>query len=96
MIPVTKSVPLPQVTPVAADRERALSDLKETIRNDEPHMPLQPIKGKKRKQSTSRSKTSKGKGRVQKKTRRPVKPSKKVSKKKVIPKASRLPPKTIF
>lgn len=30
-----------QVTSVAAERERAQSDLKETIRNDEPHMPLQ-------------------------------------------------------
>lgn len=48
MIPVKKSAPIPQVTPVEADRERALSDLKETIRNEEPHMPLKkPIKRKK-------------------------------------------------
>lgn len=45
MIPVKRiaapQTEIRQVTPVAAERERAQSDLKETIRNDEPHMPLQ-------------------------------------------------------
>lgn len=45
MIPVkrvaTPQMEIRQVTLVAAERERAQSDLKETIRNDEPHMPLQ-------------------------------------------------------
>jgi hypothetical protein len=63
MIPVTNKAPIQQVTPVAAEQQRALSDLKETIRNDEPHMPLKPIKRKKTAKSVSRSKTVKGKGR---------------------------------
>lgn len=50
MIPVKKSAPIPQVTPVEADRERALSDLKETIRNEEPHMPLKKPKKERRPQ----------------------------------------------
>lgn len=45
MIPVKRiaapQTEIRQVTPVAAERERAQSDFKETIRNDEPHMPLQ-------------------------------------------------------
>lgn len=44
MIPLKSHTPqqsIQLVKPVAADRERALSDLKETIRNDEPHMPVQ-------------------------------------------------------
>lgn len=45
MIPVRPpSIPKPVivtgVTPAAAEQGRALSELKETIRNDEPHMPL--------------------------------------------------------
>lgn len=95
MIPVKKSAPIPQVTPVEADRERALSDLKETIRNEEPHMPLKkPIKRKKNRKTTSRSKTSRGKGRKKKNARRPVKRLKKKTIKKIT--SSRLPRKTIF
>lgn len=95
MIPVKKSAPIPQVTPVEADRERALSDLKETIRNEEPHMPLKkPIKRKKTSKTASRSKTSRGKGRKKKNARRPVKRLKKKTIKKIT--SSRLPRKTIF
>lgn len=32
---------IPQVTPVAAERKRAQSNLEETTRKDKPHMPLQ-------------------------------------------------------
>lgn len=49
MIPLKARVAQPNVqlvTPVAAERERALSDLKETIRNDEPHVPLKKAKKK--------------------------------------------------
>ncbi|XP_061170271.1 uncharacterized protein F54H12.2-like [Saccostrea echinata] len=69
MIPLKSRNPVPnhtihQVTPVAAEQERALSDLKKTIRNDEPHMPLKKtIKRKKTKKSISRTSTSKGRGR---------------------------------
>lgn len=56
MIPLKSHTPqqsIQLVTPVAADRERALSDLKETIRNDEPHMPVQKsIKKKKENQES--------------------------------------------
>lgn len=70
MIPVkhlvTPETKLQQVTPVAAERERAQSNLKETMRNDEPHMPIQkPIKKKFQQKRLSRSSTSKGKRRVQ-------------------------------
>lgn len=66
MIPVkhlvTPETKLQQVTPVAAERERAQSNLKETMRNDEPHMPIQkPIKKKFQQKRLSRSSTSKGK-----------------------------------
>lgn len=58
MIPLKSHTPqqsIQLVTPVAADRERALSDLKETIHNDEPHMPVQKsIKKRKTKKSNSR------------------------------------------
>lgn len=37
----TTSETLQQVTSVAAEQEREQSNLKETMRNDEPHMPLQ-------------------------------------------------------
>lgn len=44
MIPVRPpSIPKPaiqQVSPVEAEQDRAVSELKETMRNDEPHMPL--------------------------------------------------------
>ena len=38
MIPIRSEVK--QVTPVAAEAERAVSELKENMRNEEPHMPL--------------------------------------------------------
>ena len=43
MIPVKpqhSKAEIKQITPVAAEQERALSDLKEAMRNEEPHMPL--------------------------------------------------------
>lgn len=75
MIPVKHLAPpqtaLRQVTPVAAERERAQSDLKETMRNDEPHMSLRkPIKKKFQQKRLSSSSTSKGKGRVQEKRKK--------------------------
>lgn len=75
MIPVkhlvTPETKLQQVTPVAAERERAQSNLKETMRNDEPHMPIQkPIKKKFQQKRLSRSSTSKGKRRVQEKRKK--------------------------
>lgn len=76
MVPVKPSMPRPpniqQVTPVAADEERAASDLKEAMRNDEPHMPLKKQQIKRRKKATSiRNRSSaKGKGRFQKKKQR--------------------------
>ena len=61
---------IPQVTPVAADR--ALSDLKETVRNDEPHMPLRKtIKKNIQKKTLSRKSTAQGKGRVPPKGKKP-------------------------
>lgn len=69
MIPV-KAIATPrseihQVTPVVTTRERALSDLKETMRNDEPHMPLRKtIKKKSKKKTPSRSSTFKGRRRA--------------------------------
>jgi hypothetical protein len=50
---------------VVADRDRALSDLKETVHNDEPHMPLrQTIKKKAQKKTPSRTSTARGKRRA--------------------------------
>ena len=76
MIPVqTTTIPrseIPQVTPVAADRDRALSDLKETVRNDEPHMPLRKtIKKNIQKKTHSRTSTAQGKGRAPPKGKKP-------------------------
>lgn len=78
MIPVKRiaapQTEIRQVTPVAAERERAQSDLKETIRNDEPHMPLQKsIKKIPKKKSVSRSSTVKEKRPAQKKKRNSAK-----------------------
>lgn len=52
MIPVKpqhSKAEIKQITPVAAEQERALSDLKEAIRNEEPHMPLKKKKIKRKK-----------------------------------------------
>lgn len=81
MIPVKRiaapQTEIRQVTPVAAERERAQSDLKETIRNDEPHMPLQKsIKKIPKKKSVSRSSTVKEKRPAQKKKRNSAKKKK--------------------
>lgn len=81
MIPVKRiaapQTEIRQVTPVAAERERAQSDLKETIRNDEPHMPLQKsIKKIPKKKSLSRSSTVKEKRPAQKKKRNSAKKKK--------------------
>ena len=78
MIPVKpqhSKAEIKQITPVAAEQERALSDLKEAIRNEEPHMPLKKKKIKRTKSisKASRSTTGKRRGRVQrgkKKTKR--------------------------
>ena len=107
MIPLKACVAQPNVqlvTPVAAERERALSDLKETIRNDEPHVPLKKAKKRKTpKKPVSRTSTSKGRGRVQRKknkvrTRSNGKKRKnpQVSKKVTAQRNSRLPKKNIF
>lgn len=74
MIPVrAPSLPKPdiqQVSPVAAEQERAMSELKESMRNDEPHMPLKKsIKRRKKRATTRRSSNTKGKGRFKKKKR---------------------------
>jgi hypothetical protein len=86
MIPLKSRTPqqnVQLVTPVAAERERALSDLKETIRNDEPQGPLQKTKKrKKRKKSVSRTSTSKGRGCVQRKKNKIRKRSNGIKKKK--------------
>ena len=37
-----------QITPVATEQERALSNLKEAMRNEEPHMPLKKKENKKK------------------------------------------------
>ena len=70
MIPVKpqhSKAEIKQITPVAAEQERALSDLKEAMRNEEPHMPLKKkeIKRKKSISKASRSTTGKRRGRVQ-------------------------------
>lgn len=72
MIPVRPtSIPKPdiqQVSQVAAEQERAVSELKESMRNDEPHMPLKKsIKSRKKRAPARRSSNTKGKGRSKKK-----------------------------
>lgn len=68
MIPVRPpSMPKPdiqQVSPVVAEQERAVSELNETMHNDEPHMPLKKsIKRRKKRAPTRRSSSTKGKRR---------------------------------
>ena len=66
MLPVQPQVQ--QVTPVAAETDRAVSELKETMRNEEPHMPLKKgIKRKAKRKSTSRKSTVRGSRRFSKK-----------------------------
>jgi hypothetical protein len=73
MIPIKSSSPSPagevqQVSPVTAEQERAVSELKETMRNDKPHMPLESgIKRKKKQKSVRHSTASKRKGRFKEK-----------------------------
>lgn len=72
MIPVrAPSLPKPdiqQVSPVAAEQERAMSELKESMRNDEPHMPLKKsIKRRKNEQLPDVRQTPKGKDALRKK-----------------------------
>lgn len=72
MIPVRPpSMPKPdiqQVSPVVAEQERAVSELNETMRNDEPHMPLKKsIKRRKKRAPTRRSSNIKGKRRLTRK-----------------------------
>lgn len=102
MIPLKSHTPqqsIQLVTPVAADRERALSDLKETIRNDEPHMPVQKSITKK---SNSRVTASRGRGRAQRKKNKAraqskgIKKPSRLTKKKATQRKSRLPRKNIF
>lgn len=106
MIPLKSHTPqhsIQLVTPVAADRERALSDLKETIRNVEPHMPVQKsLKKKKTKKSNSRSTASRGRGRAQRKKNKARAQTKGIKKPSTLTKnksaqiKSRLPRKNIF
>lgn len=106
MIPLKSHTPqqsIQLVTPVAADRERALSDLKETIRNDEPHMPVQKsIKKRKTKKSNSRVTASRGRGRAQRKKNKAraqskgIKKPSRLTKKKATQRKSRLLRKNIF
>lgn len=67
------SLPKPdiqQVSPVVAEQERAMSELKESMHNDKPHMPLKKsIKRRKKRAPTRRSSNTKGKGRFKKKKR---------------------------
>lgn len=57
-----------QVSPVVAEQERAVSELNETMRNDEPHMPLKKsIKRRKKRAPTRRSLNIKGKRRLTRK-----------------------------
>lgn len=72
IIPVRlTSIPKPdiqQVSQVAAEKERVVSELKESMRNDEPHMPLKKsIKSRKKRAPARRSSNTKGKGRSKKK-----------------------------
>lgn len=72
MIPVrppsVSKADIQQVSPVAAEQERDVSKLKETMRNEEPHMPLKKsIKRRKKRASTRRSTNIKGKGRLKRK-----------------------------
>lgn len=106
MIPLKSHTPqqsIQLVTPVAADRERALSDLKETIHNDEPHMHVQKsIKKRKTKKSNSRVTASRGRGRAQSKKNKAraqskgIKKPSRLTKKKSAQRKSRLPRKNIF
>ena len=56
--PLHSKAEINQKTPVAAEQGRALSDLKEAMRNEEPHMPLKKKKIAKR-HSVKRLKTRK-------------------------------------
>lgn len=72
MIPVrppsVSKADIQQVSPVAAEQERAVSELKETMRNEEPHMPLKKsIKRRKKRASTRRSTNIKREGRLKRK-----------------------------
>lgn len=51
---------------VAAEKERAISEFKEIMRNDEPHMPLKKSIKRKKMVSTRRLSNTKGKGRIKK------------------------------
>lgn len=54
-----------QVSPVVAEQERAVSEMNEAMRNDEPHMPLKKsIKRRKKRAPTWRSSNIKGKRRL--------------------------------
>lgn len=65
--PPSSTKPNIQVKSVAAEKERAISEFKEIMRNDEPHMPLKKsIKRKKKMVSTRRLSNTKGKGRIKK------------------------------
>lgn len=72
MIPVrppsVSKADIQQVSPVAAEQERAVSELKETMRNEEPHMLLKKsIKRRKKRASTRRSTNIKREGRLKRK-----------------------------
>lgn len=61
--PPSSTKPDIQVKSVAAEKERAISEFKEIMRNDEPHMPLKRVK---KRVSTRRLSNTKGKGRIKK------------------------------
>lgn len=67
--PPSSTKPDIQVKSVAAEKERAISEFKEIMRNDEPHMPL---KKSKKRVSTRRLSNTKGKGRIKKKGRQRI------------------------
>lgn len=64
--PPSSTKPDIQVKSVAAEKERAISEFKEIMRNDEPHMPLKKSIKRKKMVSTRRLSNTKGKGRIKK------------------------------
>lgn len=70
--PPSSTKPNIQVKSVAAEKERAISEFKEIMRNDEPHMPLKKSIKREKMVSTRRLSNTKGKGRIKKKGRQRI------------------------
>lgn len=64
--PPSSTKPNIQVKSVAAEKERAISEFKEIMRNDEPHMPLKKSIKREKMVPTRRLSNTKGKGRIKK------------------------------